>query len=177
MNKMKRPREELARRFEKMSSPRIKAYAAFIERGEEGKPIPCWGAIADRFVEQLDKDEDRIAVWSVLVGAGDRRPLLLFIGHNLDRPAVMARVVEDAHLLPVSLQRALASMTELDELIDEQIETISPAARQIREANPERRNRERELFQERLSKLRAFRFFVPDEVDPADEAARPLPNG
>lgn len=177
MSKMERPREELARRFEKLGSPEIKAYARFIERGEEGQPIPCWGAIADRFVEQLDSDEDRLAVWSVLVGAGDRRPLLLFIGHNLDRPAVMARVVEDAHLLPVSLQRALASMTELDELIDEQLETIAPAARQLREASPERRARERELFQERLSRLRAFRFFVPDEVDPADEAARPLPGG
>lgn len=177
MSKMERPRNELSRRFEKLSSPEIKAYAAFIERGEEGQPIPCWGAIADRFVEQLDKDEDRIAIWSVLVAAGDRRPLLLFIGHNLDRPEVMARVVKDAHLLPVALQRALASMDELGDLIDEQIETIAPAARELREADPERRQRERELFDERLAKLRAFRFFVPDEVDPADEASRPLPGG
>lgn len=175
MSKMVRPRDELARRFEKSNSPKIKAYASFIEQGEEGQPIPCWGAIADRFVQEFDSDEDRIAIWSVLVNAGDRRPLLLFVGHNLDRPAVMARVVEDAHLLPVPLQCALASMTELDDLLDTHIESIAPAARQLREARPEKRSREREMFEERLSKLRAFRFFVPDEVDPADEASRPLP--
>ncbi len=175
MSKMERPRDELARRFEKLSSSKIKAYASFIERGDEGQPIPCWGAIADRFVEQFDSDEDRVAIWRELVIAGDRRPLLLFIGHNLDRPAVMAQVVKDAHLLPVALQRAMASMDELGELIDAQLETIAPAARELRKAEPDRRKRERELFEERLARLRAFRFFVPDEVDPADEASRPLP--
>lgn len=172
MSKMERPRDELSRRFEKMSSPKIKAYAAFIAHGEQGQPIPCWGGIADHFVEHFDSDEDRIAIWSVIVNAGDRRPLLLFIGHNLDRPAVMAQVVKDAHLLPVSLQRALASLDELGDLIDKQLETIAPAAQQLREADPEVRKREREMFDERLARLRAFRFFVPDDVDPADEAAR-----
>lgn len=175
MSKMVRPRDELSRRFQKLSSPKIKAYAAFIEHGDEGQPTPCWGAIADRFVQELDSDEDRIAIWSVLINAGDRRPLLLFIGHNRDRPAVMARVFEDAHLLPVPLQCALASMAEFDELLDAQLDNIAPAARQIREADSDKRAREREMFEERLSRLRAFRFFVPDEVDPADEASRPLP--
>ena len=172
MSKMTRPRDELARRFEKMGSSKIKAYAAFIEHGDQGQPIPCWGGIADRFVEQFDSDEDRIAIWSVLIDAGDRRPLLLFLGHNLDRPAVMAQVIKDAHLLPVPLQRALASLDELGDLIDAQLDSIAPAARQLREARPEVRKREREIFEERLARLRAFRFFVPDDVDPADEAAR-----
>ena len=172
MSKMERPRDELSRRFKKLSSPKIKDYAAFIEHGDQGQPIPCWGGIADRFVEHFDSDEDRLAIWSVLVNAGDRRPLLLFIGHNLERQVVMNRVVEDAHLLPVPLQKALASLDELGDLVDAQLEAIAPAARQLREAGPEVRKREREMFEERLARLRAFRFFVPDDVDPADEAAR-----
>ncbi len=173
--KMTRPRDELSRRFKKHGSQKVKDYARFIESKEEGQPIPCWGAIADRFVQTFDKDEDRIVIWTELINAGDRRPLLLFIGHNLDRPAVMARVVEDAHLLPVALQQALVSIPDLDELVDERIDAMAPAARQLRDADPDKRTREREMFEERLSRLRAFRFFVPDEVDPADEASRPLP--
>ena len=163
------PRDTLSERIEGMSLPQAKRYADFIRAGDPDGPIPCWGAIAERFEEEFTRNADRKALWNILVEAEDRRPLLLFLHVNRGRPGVMAKVLEDVNRLSVPLQRALVSLDEVASEVPKHIHQLDPAARQLFEAGPEPRKREREMFEERVARLRAFRFFVPDSFDPASE--------
>ena len=163
------PRESLSTRIEKLEIPQAKAYADFIRKGDAGAPVPCWGAIAERFDEQFSRDQDRKAIWTALVEEGDRRPLLLFLHANRKRPEVLAQILEDAHRLPPSLQRLLVSLPELASEIPKHLDQLAPAARQLFEAGPEALVREQELMAARVAQLTAFRYYVPDAFDPAHE--------
>ena len=163
------PRESLSTRIEALEIPQAKAYADFIRKGEASGPVPCWGAIAERFEESFPRDEDRKAVWPSLVEEGDRRPLLLFLHANRKRPEVLAQVLEDAHRLPPSLQRLLVSLPELASEIPKHLDKLAPAARQLFDAGPEALAREQEMMEARVAQLTAFRYYVPDAFDPAHE--------
>lgn len=163
------PRESLSARIETLSLPQAKGYADFIRTGDPDGPIPCWGAIAERFDTDFGKNDERKALWNVLVESADRRPLLLFLHMNRGRPEVMAKVLEDAHLLPPVLQRTLVSLDEVADVVPEHIDRLAPAARQLWEAGPDAIARERELVEARVKALTAFRYFVPDSFDPANE--------
>ena len=163
------PRIALSDRIRTLTLPQAAPFADFIRKGDPGGPIPCWGAIADRFDETFQADDERKALWNVLVEAEDRRPLLLFLHKNRGRPEVMARVLEDAHRLPVSLQRMLVSLDEVQSLVPKHLDRLHQAARQLYEAGPEARKREREQMEVRVSTLLAFRYFVPDRFDPREE--------
>ena len=161
------PRTHLSDRIETLSLPQAAGYADFIRTGDPGKPTPCWGAIAERFDQDFADDADRQAIWSTLVEADDRRPLLLFLHFNRDRPVVMASILDDAHRLPRLLQRAVVSLEEVADLVPDHLDRLDPAARQLWEAGPDARRRERELFDARIAELMSFRFFVPS--DPTGE--------
>jgi hypothetical protein len=163
------PRETLSARIEALELPQAKGYADFIRAGDPGSPVPCWGAIADRFQQDFKKTADRKALWAVLLEEGDRRPLLLYLHANRDRPEVMAMVLEEADRLPLALQRALVSFEEVADLLPARLDKLDPAARQLFEAGPEALGREREQFAARIAQLMAFRYFVPDQRDPAIE--------
>jgi len=163
------PRESLSARIETLSLPQAKGYADFIRTGDPDGPVPCWGAIAERFDTDFAKSDERKALWDVLIEAAGRRPLLLFLHMNRARPEVMAKVLADAHLLPPVLQRTLVSLDEVVDVVPEHIGRLAPAARQLWEAGPDAIARERELVEARVKALTAFRYFVPDSFDPANE--------
>jgi len=165
------PRESLSARIEALEIPQAKSYAEFIRKGEASGPVPCWGAIAERFEESFARDDERKAVWTALVEEGDRRPLLLFLHANRKRPGVLAQVLEDAHRLPPSIQRILVSLPELASEIPAHLDKLAPAARQLFEAGPVALAREREMMEARVAQLTAFRYYVPDAFDPAHEPA------
>ena len=163
------PRESLSTGIEALDLQRAQGFADFIRTGDPDGPVPCWGAIAERFQQEFTSSDDRTAIWNLLVEEGDRRALLLFMSVSRDRPEVMAQVLDDAHRLPVALQRALVSFDELTQSVADHLEHLDPAARQLFEAGAGARDRERELFEARLGQLLAFRYYVPDRFDPADE--------
>ncbi len=165
------PRDTLSSRIEALALPQAKGYADFIRTGDPDGPIPCWGAIAERFDQDFKKTADRNALWNVLIEEGDRRPLLLYLHLNRGRPEVMAKVLADADKLPRVLQRALVSFDEVAHLLPDHLDKLDPAARQLLEAGPEALGRESEQVEARIAQLTAFRYFVPDQGDPADEPA------
>jgi len=168
------PRETLSARIEALELPQAKGYADFIRTGDPDGPVPCWGAIAERFQEDFKETDDRKALWELLLAEGDRRPLLLYLHVNRDRSEVMAQVLEDVGRLPRALQRVLVSFAEVADQLPAHLDKLDPAARQLFEAGPETLDREREQVEARIAQLTAFRYFVPDQVDPVNE---PKPGG
>ena len=166
------PRETLSKTIEALRLPQAKSFATFIRTGDPGGPVPCWGAIAERFDREFTRDADRKVVWSALLDSGDRRPLLLFLSVNRGRPGVMSQVLADAPRLPVSLQRCLVALDEVADQVPARLDSLAPAARQLWEAGAEARRRERELFAERVARLSAFRFFIPGQTNPAEAAPK-----
>ncbi len=162
------PREALATRIATLTEvPAATAYADFIRQGDGG-PIPCWGAIEARFAQEFKRDEDRLALWNVLVEAEDRRALLLFIEQSVAHPEVLAKIAADAHRLPPATQRALVGIDEAVGFLRKTAQQLDPAARQLLE-DEDARCRERTLMQSRVAQLRAFQYFIPDTIDPQFE--------
>ena len=163
------PRDVHATRIETIELPQAKSFASFIRSGDEGGPVPCWGALEERFIAEFKEDADRLKLWNVLVENGDRRSLLIFIEQARNQPDVLAKVVSDAHRLAPELQRAVVSLEEADKLLTKEAKRLHPAARQLWQAGAVARCREREQMEARISQLRAFRYFTPDTFDPKDE--------
>ena len=162
-------RTTLSDRIEALSLPQAAGYADFIRSGEAAGPLPCWGAIAERFDQDFGSDDDRKALLGPLVEAGDMRALILFLHANRGRPEVMEHVLADASCLPRLIQRALVSLEEVQELVPDHVDDLHPAARQLWEAGPDARARERELFEARVAELMSFRFFVRNSDPSAGE--------
>ena len=163
------PRESLSARIEALGSATAKGFADYVRTGDAGGPIPCWGALAERFQQDFKKVADRKAVWDALVEEGDRRALLLYLHLNRDRPEVMAQVLDQANRLSPALQRALVSFEEVADQLPAHLDKLGPAARQVFEAGAEVLAREREQVAARIAQLTTFRYFVPDPQDPANE--------
>ena len=125
------PREIFAERIKKLDLPQARDYAAFLKKGDAGGPMPCWGAIFERFNRDFRKDAHRKALLDVALEVGDRRALVLFVHYNLDRQAVMRAILDQADNLPEFLQRALASLEEIADLVEQHVDRLAPAAQQI----------------------------------------------
>jgi hypothetical protein len=166
------PRQSLADRFSSLPLAQAKALAGYMLQGDPGGPVPCWGAIAARFERDFPEDSQRLALLPALIEEGDARALLLFVYSSRARPAVLAVLAAELARLPPAVQRALASLDEAREQVQAALDALSPAVRQVFEAGEEARRREREQFEARVAQLLAFRFFVPDTVDPAREDQR-----
>ena len=174
------PRDSLSARFETLGSASAKGFADYIRTEDAGGPIPCWGALAERFQQEFTKVSDRKSAWDALVEDGDRRALLLYLHLNRDRPPVMAIVLDQADRLSPALRRALVSFEEVAELLPAHLDKLHPAARQLFEAGPGALAREAEQVEARIAQLTTFRYFVPDTADPANEpgaAATEPPGG
>jgi hypothetical protein len=163
------PRDTLSARIEALGLPQAKGYADFIRTGDPDGPVPCWGAIAERFEQDFKRVADRKALWDVVADEGDRRALLLYLHLNRGRPTVMSKILDQVDRLSPALQRALVSFEEVAELLPDHLDKLDPAARQLFEAGPEALARESELVEARIAQLTAFRYFVPDPTDPANE--------
>lgn len=163
------PRETLSARFEALGSPSTKGFADYIRAGDAGGPIPCWGALAERFQQDVTKVADREAAWDALIEEGDRRALLLFLHLSRDRPEVMAKVLEDVDRLSPALQRALVSFEEVADQVPAHLDKLAASARQVFQGGADVLAREREQVEARIAQLTTFRYFVPDPQDPANE--------
>ena len=156
------PRQSLADRIESIGTPQAKAYAEFIRKGDEGKPIPCWGVLAERIEHDITNDEDRKAVLSALIAEGDARPLLLFMYMFRAQPAVISALLEQVAKLPPIVQRALVSLEAATDKIPRYLDTLEPAARQMFQAGGDVLEQERRQFEMRVFKLMASRYFMPE---------------
>jgi len=54
------PREHIARYLELIDDPRMQDFVRFIHDGDPDTPIPCWGAIFERFTETFDDVDTRM---------------------------------------------------------------------------------------------------------------------
>lgn len=165
------PRESLSTRIGALDLGKAKAYADFIREGDPGSPVPCWGAITQRFVEAFPSDEERLAVLDQLIVEGDRRPLYLFIETSRRRPKLLAALCERVGELPVSVQRNLVALPEAATYVASALEKLDPSARRVWDGGEELKRSERELLAGRVGELMAFQYFVPDAFDPRHEPA------
>lgn len=167
------PRETLSARFDALGSTVAKGFADYVRAGDAGGPIPCWGALAERFQQDFKSVADRKAAWDAMIEEGDRRALLLFLHLNRDRPEVMAKVLDEVDRLSPALQRALVSFEQIADQIPAHLDKLSPAARQVFDAGADVLAREHEQVAARIAQLTTFRYFVPDPQDPANEPGAP----
>ena len=163
------PRESLSQRISALEVGEAKTYATFITSGDPDSPLPCWGAIAQRFEQSFSKDEERIAILDQLIAEGDRRPLYLFLETSRQRPRLMVELCQRAKELPVSVQRNLVAMPEAEPYVPIVIDQLDRSALTVWMGSPELKRRERELLAGRVGTLMAFQYFVPDNFQPSEE--------
>lgn len=163
------PRESLSTRIGALDLGKAKAYADFIREGDPDGPVPCWGAITQRFVEAFATDAERLAVLDQLIAEGDRRPLFLFLDTSRTRPKLLEALCARVGELPVSVQRALVAMPEAATYVAASLERLDPSARLVWDGGEDSKRAERELLAGRVGELMAFQYFVPDTIDPRQE--------
>lgn len=152
-------RQQIRDAFLRTTVPALHAFAqAIFER--EGDRIACWGNLADHVLAHFDRDDDRIALWRALVEVGDRRPLLVFLDLQRDRPEVLRAALEDADLLPLTVQRALISMPEVEPHLELALPKLGTGALEL-VADAEARARDRALYESHMAALRAHRAAAP----------------
>jgi len=154
------PRIAVAEGLKKLKVAPAKTFAEFVSKGDAPGVTPCWGGIAKRFERDFKSPAERTAIWSTLVGLGEKSPLLLFIKHNLSQPAVLAKIAADAPSLPVQVQRVLVSLDETRAPLKDRLQELSVEAQQLWAADDGTRRRERERFESRMAKLVAVDFIV-----------------
>jgi hypothetical protein len=142
------------------TSPALQAFAQAMVLRDSDR-MACWGNLADHVLDHVVRDDDRIALWRVLVDIADRRPLLVFLDLNRDRPGVLRAVLEDVAHLPATLQCALVSMPEAQALLAPVVARLHPAALEVLEAGEEAKGRERVLYEAHMKSLRAQRAAAP----------------
>lgn len=163
------PRESLSTRIGALNLGKAKAYADFIREGDPDGPVPCWGAITQRFVEAFATDTERLAVLDQLIAEGDRRPLFLFLDTSRKRPKLLEALCARVGELPVSVQRALVAMPEAATYVAASLERLDPSARLVWDGGEDSKRAERELLAGSVGELMAFQYFVPDTIDPRQE--------
>ena len=163
------PRESLSTRIGALDLGKAKAYADFIREGDPDSPVPCWGAITQRFVEAFPSDDKRLVVLDQLLAEGDRRPLYLFLETSRRRPKLLAAVCDRVDELPVAVQRNLVAMPEAATYVAASLDKLDPAARLVWDGGEDVKRAERELLAGRVGQLMAFQYFVPDTFDPREK--------
>jgi hypothetical protein len=125
------PRESLARRIGALELDEAGEYAGFILAGDPDGPLPCWGAIVERFEQSFTQDEARVAVLEQLISEGDRRPLYLFLETSRQRPKLMIALCQRAAVLPVCVQRCLVAMPEAAPYLPIVLDQLDRSARAV----------------------------------------------
>ena len=141
-------RDTLASRVGAIGTSAAKALAEFVTKPGVNGAVPCWGAIVDQVSQDLNDDASLEAMWKSMVAAGDPRPLIVLLHLFKDRPKLVELAARDQASVPPSVRqglRALQHPTDMD-------------------AN--------RGFETRVNELLAFRYFVPDSVDPLRESQR-----
>jgi len=165
------PRISIARRLDALDTEKTRGFATFIREGDDS-PIPCWGAIADQFDAEFTDDDARMTVLDSLVEEGDRRALYLFVHLARSREKLLARMARRARKLPLSIQRALASLPEAEAVVEKSLKRFSPSAQAFYRGDREALAVENERFEYRIRELLAFRYYVPAPSDPREQLAQ-----
>ena len=165
------PRGSISNRIATLDVGEAKAYADFIRDGDPDGPVPCWGAITERFLQTFSTDEQRLAVLDQLIEEGDRRPLYLFLETSRQRPKLLEALAARVGELPVTVQRALVATPEAATYVAASLDKLAPSARRVWDGGEALKKSERELLAGRVGQLMSFRYFVPDAFDPHDEPA------
>ena len=163
------PRSRFVAHMAQLALPNMQSFLRFIQKPDARGAMPCWGALSERFDAEFPSSSMRLEVWRELVELGDRRPQLLFVDLNRERPEVLERVVADAERLPEEVQRVLITSEPARPFVLRSLSKFRPAARQLLDHGAEALERERRLQRRALQKLRQIHFFVPDQLAPEDE--------
>lgn len=161
-------RQRIADRIEGLGVTGGSAYAVFLRSGDastHGHP-PCWGAASARMGTEITTAADRLAVWDALVDERDPTALLLFIDAFRTDDAVLQGIIERPSLtdVPASVQVTLVCLEEAAAWIPDHIDNLSPRARQVWEAGPERRAQRRGAMTATIARLKAQGSWAPDSV-------------
>jgi hypothetical protein len=138
------------------TAPALRRFASAII-ARNGERMACWGDLADVATDTLARDEDSIDLWRALVAVGDLRPMLIFIDFHRGRPHILEALLADAGALPFLIQCALVSLPEAEPLVPTSPAGLCAAARELAAAPPERRERDRAVYQSHMSALRGQR--------------------
>lgn len=168
------PREHIACSLERLDDLRVEAFVRFIREGDPDTPIPCWGGIFERFTEQVNDLDTRMAVWSALIEADDRRPQWLFLHLHRDQPEMLERLLADVEHIPADVQCVLVALEAAALLVEARVMHLCARARQLWRAGEDALYRERQLLDGRIGALMMLRFFVPSSAEAGDERATDL---
>jgi hypothetical protein len=104
---------------------------AFVELAESIQEGGCWGSIVGDVERICTDNDDYIALYDILVQVKDIRALFLFLHAARKRPVVFEHVVANADKLPRTVQCALVSLPEFDEIANAPTDKLSASAREV----------------------------------------------
>ena len=126
--------------------------------GELGSTIEqggCWGTLVEDVERICTEDADYTALLDILTELKESRALLLFVMAVRHRPDVFALVARRAHERPRTVQCALVSLPEVDQVKGLPRDKLCAAAREIL-GSDRAREQAREEYEAHTRHLHAF---------------------
>ena len=158
---VERTREFYVEALEESESPEVREFARYLGEKSQDGSRPCWGGAAAHALKTFESGRTRIALWKELLRTQEENALLLFIKLYVDNLEVMEAVLSDAGKLPITVQRALVSIDEIGNKLDQHLPKFSQKARDFRSASAEDKRRERASFDTRTSGLLFVKMLSP----------------
>ena len=166
------PRERLTKRFLALGNDKATNYARFIEKGDRGKPLPCWGMIVRRFNEVFKHDKDWLQAMGILVEDGNKPALILFMERARKRPVILKALLERSGQLPVSIQRMLVSLNEVEGFVQDYRSGLHPSAVELLQSGNDAIARDRGQFENKVAELLTYEYFIPEKQKKSGKSAR-----
>lgn len=142
-------RERLSHELKALEQETLHELGSTIEQGG------CWGTLVDDVERICTEDADYVALLDILIQLKEARALLLFVMAVRHKPAVFALVARRADELPRTVQCALVSLPEVDQVKDAPTEKLCAAAREIL-ASARAREEARVEYEAHTRHLRSF---------------------
>jgi hypothetical protein len=104
---------------------------ALVELGSSIAQGGCWGTLVGDLERICTENDDYLALFDILVQLKEARALLLFVMAVRKKPAIFEHVARRADELPRTVQCALVSLPDFDEISRTPRETLCAAAREV----------------------------------------------
>jgi hypothetical protein len=104
---------------------------AFVELAHSIEDGHCWGTIVGDLERICTETDDYIALFDILAELKDVRALFLFLRAARKRPVVFEHVAANVDRLPRTVQCAVVSLPEFDEIPGTPVDKLCPAAREV----------------------------------------------